>query len=55
METNPTSNHEVEGLIPGRAQWVKNWTLLWRRPAAIAPIQPLVWEPPYAEGVALKS
>ena len=31
--------------------------LLWlsRRPAAIAPIQPLAWEPPHAEGVALKS
>ena len=28
---------------------------LWYRPAAIAPIQPLAWEPPYATGVALKS
>ena len=27
---------------------------LWRRPAAVAPIQPLAWEPPYAWGVALK-
>ena len=27
---------------------------LWRRQAAATPIQPLVWEPPYAEGVALK-
>ena len=27
---------------------------LWRRPAAIALIQPLAWEPPYATGVALK-
>ena len=27
---------------------------LWRRPAATAPIQPLVWEPPYAASVALK-
>ena len=25
---------------------------LWRRPAAVAPIRPLVWEPPYAMGVA---
>ena len=24
----------------------------WRRPAAIAPIQPLSWEPPYAAGAA---
>ena len=23
---------------------------LWRRPAAIAPIRPLAWEPPYATG-----
>ena len=27
---------------------------LWREPAAIAPIRPLAWEPPYATGVALK-
>ena len=27
---------------------------LWRTPAATAPIEPLAWEPPYAEGVALK-
>ena len=25
---------------------------LWRRPAAVARIQPLAWEPPYAMGVA---
>ena len=25
---------------------------LWRRPAATAPIRPLVWEPPYAVGAA---
>ena len=28
---------------------------LWHRLAATAPIGPLVWEPPYAEGVALKA
>ena len=28
-------------------------SMLWL--AAVAPIQPLTWEPPYAEGVALKS
>ena len=28
---------------------------LWGRPTATAPIPPLVWEPPYAMGVALKS
>ena len=27
---------------------------LWRRPAAIAPTPPLGWEPPGAEGAALK-
>ena len=27
---------------------------LWCRPAAIAPIRPLAWEPPYATGEALK-
>ena len=24
----------------------------WHRPVATAPIQPLAWEPPYAEGAA---
>ena len=28
---------------------------VWRRPAAIAPIGPLAWEPPYAVDVAPKS
>ena len=27
---------------------------LWCRPAAVAPLRPLAWEPPYAKGVALK-
>ena len=27
---------------------------LWHRPVATAPIRPLAWEPPYAEGVALE-
>ena len=26
--TNPTRNHEVEGLVPGLAQWVKDPELL---------------------------
>ena len=30
------------------------WLWLWRRLAAIALIQPLVWELPYAAGVGLK-
>ena len=28
---------------------------LWRRLAAVAPIRSLVWEPPYAVGMTLKS
>ena len=27
---------------------------LWYRPAVVALIRPLAWEPPYAEGAALK-
>ena len=27
---------------------------LWRRPAAVALIRPLAWEPPYASGAALE-
>jgi len=27
---------------------------LWRRPASIAPVRPLAWEPPYAAGAALE-
>ena len=28
---------------------------LWCRPAAVAPVRPLAWEPPYAADAALKS
>ena len=28
---------------------------LWHRPAAVAPIRPMAWEPPCAAGAALKS
>ena len=31
------------------------WLWLWYRPATIALIRLLAWEPPYATGVALKS
>ena len=56
-EMNPTRNHEVAGLTPALAQWVNHLALLWlwHRPAAVAPIQPLAREPPYAAGAALKT
>ena len=55
-KANPNRNHEVADLIPGLAQWIKDPVLLWQwyRPAAVAPIGPLAWEPPYAVGAALK-
>ena len=50
---NPISIREDVGLIPGPTQWVKDSALLWLwcRPAAVAPIQPLAWEPPYASSI----
>ena len=43
--------------IPSLAQWAKDLVLLWQwcRLAAVASIEPLAWEPPYAMGAALKS
>ena len=55
-ETNLTRNYEVVGSIPGLDHCVKDLALLWLwcRPATIALIRPLAWEPPYAAGVALE-
>ena len=57
MEMNLTRNHEIVGLIPGLAQWVKDLVLLWlwSKQAALALIGPLAWEPPYDACAGLKS
>ena len=34
--------------------WIPQLLWLWCRPAAVALIQPLAWEPPYASNSALK-
>ena len=54
---NPSRIHEDVGLIPGLSPWVKDLVLLWlwHRLAAVALIQPLARELPYASSVALKS
>ena len=37
-----------------QTSWDSVWLWLWWRPAAVAPIRPLAWEPPHATGKALK-
>ena len=41
------------GVVGGRCGWDLAWLWLWL--AAVGPIRPLAWEPPYAAGAALKS
>ena len=36
------------------SNWALLWPCLWHKPGAVAPIQLLAWELPYASGVALK-
>ena len=56
LEMNLTSIPEDAGLIPVFAQLINVRTLLWVAPslAAVALIQLLAWELPYALGVALE-
>ena len=48
--TNSSGMDEDVGLSPGPTEWVKDLALLWCRLAVAAPIRPLAWERPYAEG-----
>ena len=59
---NSTSIHEDAGSVPAvscgigcRCGLDLMLLWLWRRPAVIALIRPLGWEPPYASDVAPKS
>ena len=40
--------------VGSRHSWDVALLRLWRRPAAVALIGPLAWEPPYVASVALK-
>ena len=42
------------GVGPGRGS-DPEWLWLWHRRAAVAPMQPLAWESPYAADAALKT
>ena len=57
METDPTSIREDVDSIPNLTQWVRDSALLWLwcRRTAVALIQPLAWELPYAASAAQKA
>ena len=57
METNPTSNHEDAGLIPGLAQRAGDPALPWAVMQADSWSSnfTLAWEHPHAMGAAMKS
>ena len=54
---NLTINHEVwvQSLVLLSGLRIQHCHKLWHRPAAVAPIRPLAWEPLYALDAVLKS
>ena len=53
---DPALSLQQQRFDPWPLQWVKDSVLpqLWLRPAAVAQLHSLTWEPPYAPGAAKK-